>query len=370
MKTIAYSKPSITQRECQYVADAIENGWGKQCYDYIFKFQNAFKHYLNVNHAIATSSCTGALHIALKTLGIGPQDEVIVPDATWVASVAPVTYLGAKPVFVDVKHDTWCIDPAAIERAITENTKAIIAVHLYGNMCDMDAIMALAKQYGLYVIEDAAEAIGSTYKGKLAGSIGDFGTFSFHGTKTITTGEGGMLVTNSDEFYQHASILHDHGRDPSIAKVFWAEKIGFKYKMSNLQAALGLAQVERIADLVQAKIDFFNHYYQALKGLNNIAFNVQQKDVKNSYWMPTIILASDVQRDGLLAHLKGNNVDARPFFYPVSAFPEFTATAINTVSNRLSNCGMNLPSAFDLTIEDIHMICDLISDYLEGSDDI
>ena len=365
MKTIAYSKPSIGERERQYVADAIENGWGKHCYDYIYRFQNSFKDYLRVKHGLATSSCTGALHIALKALGVGPGDEVIVPDATWVASVAPITYVGAKPIFVDVLRDTWCIDPVAIENAITAKTKAIIAVHLYGSMCEMDEIMAIGRRHKLYIIEDAAEAIGSTYKGKLAGSMGDFGAFSFHGTKTITTGEGGMLVTNSDEHFERASILHDHGRDPKIDKVFWAEKIGFKYKMSNLQAALGLAQVERVDELVQRKIEFFRAYYEQLMDLKQIVFNHQQSNVKNAYWMPTIILNKQSDKDGLMKYLKQSNIDARPFFYPVSSFPEFNQCMNNKVSIELSSCGMNLPSAFDLSFEDIHYICDLIRKYFD-----
>jgi perosamine synthetase len=365
MKNIAYSKPSVGELECSYVNDAIKNGWGIHCYDYIYKFQDGFQQYLGVNHAIATSSCTGAMHIALKTLGVGAGDEVIVPDATWVASVAPVTYLGAKPIFVDVLEDTWCIDPAAIENVITDKTKVIIVVHLYGSMCDMDEILDIARRHNLYVIEDAAEAIGSSYKGKLAGSMGDFGTFSFHGTKTITTGEGGMLVTNNNEYFQQASILHDHGRDPKIDKVFWAEKIGFKYKMSNLQAALGAAQLERVDELVGRKIDIFNHYYEQLKTLDNIVFNAQQPHVKNAFWMPTIILEQASQRDGLMQLLKQNNIDARPFFYPVSSFPEFEQTVQNPVSMKLSSCGMNLPSAFDLTAEDIKDICNIVRQYLD-----
>jgi|TARA_B110000902_G_scaffold235553_1_gene280970 perosamine synthetase len=365
MKNIAYSKPSIGERERTYVADAIENGWGIHCYDYIYKFQDAFKNYLGVKHAIATSSCTGALHIALKTLGVGPGDEVIVPDATWIASVAPITYLGATPVFVDVLEDTWCIDPIEIKKAITKKTKAIVAVHLYGSMCEMDEIMEIAHLNNLAVIEDAAEAIGSEYKGKLAGSIGDYGTFSFHGTKTITTGEGGMLVTNSDDLFEKACVLHDHGRDPKIKKVFWAEKIGFKYKMSNLQAALGLAQVERIDELVQKKIDIFKAYYEELKDLNQISFNHQQTYVKNSYWMPTVILDKKFDRDGLINSLKVNEIDARPFFHPVSSFPEFNLSIENNISTHLSIYGINLPSAFDLSLEDIRYICDLIKEYLK-----
>ena len=281
MKKILYSKPSINKLEKKFVNDAIKNGWGEKCYDYIYKFQDSYKKYLNVKYAIATSSCTGSIHVALKAIGVKSGDEVIVPDATWVASVAPVTYLGAKPVFVDVIESSWCINPKEIEKAITKKTKAIIAVHLYGNMCDMDKIMKIARKYKLHVIEDSAEAIGSEYKGKKAGSIGDFGTFSFHGTKTITTGEGGMLVTNNKKLFETASVLLEHGRDPKIKKLFWAEKIGFKYKMSNLQAALGYAQMKRVNKLVKKKIDIFKKYEKKFSKLDIIKLNSKEKKIKN-----------------------------------------------------------------------------------------
>lgn len=367
MKKILYSKPSIGALEKKYVCDAIENGWGEKCYDYIYKFQDSYKDYLGVKHAMATSSCTGAIHIALKTIKIEAGDEVIVPDATWVASVAPITYLCAKPVFVDVLDDTWCIDPKEIEKAITPKTKAIIAVHLYGSVCEMDEIMAIAKKHNLYVIEDSAEAIGSDYKGKKTGSIGDFGVFSFHGTKTITTGEGGMLVTNSDRLYETALILHDHGRDPKIKKMFWAEKIGFKYKMSNLQAALGYAQMQRVKELVNKKIEIFNIYKKELSQIDGIQINYEQEYVKNSYWMPTIILDErlNIDRDEFIAYLNGHGIGARPFFYPVSTFPEFKHKEKNIVSNRLSKLGINLPSSFDMLYADIKLVCSKVIEYLQ-----
>jgi perosamine synthetase len=361
MKPILYSKPSIGPLEKEFVYDAIENGWGTHCYDYIFKFQDSFKNYLNVKYAIATSSCTGALHIALKSIGVKAGNEIIVPDATWIASVAPVTYLGATPVFVDVLETTWCIDPQKIEAAITTKTKAIIAVHLYGSLCEMDEIMAIARKHNLYVIEDSAEAIGSEYKGKKAGSIGDFGVFSFHGTKTITTGEGGMLVTNNDHLYEQASILHDHGRDPKIKKMFWAEQVGFKYKMSNLQAALGYAQMQRVEDLVERKISLFRMYEESLSGINGIRMNFSDTWVKNAYWMPTIILGEelDVDRDELISYLNEHGIGARPFFYPVSGFPEFTPVESNLVSRRLSARGINLPSNFEMTKEQTDFIAEI-----------
>ena len=368
MKKLYHTKPSIRELEKKFVYDAIDNGWGDKCYEYINKFQIAFKTYLGSKHAIATSSCTGAMHIALKTLGIKPGDEVIIPDATWIASVAPVTYLSAKPVFVDVLENTWCIDPKEIQKAITPNTKAIIVVHLYGNMCEMDEIMQNAKRNNLFVIEDSAEAIGSEYKGKKAGSIGDFGTFSFHGTKTITTGEGGMLVTSNQDLYEKACILHDHGRDPKIKKDLWAEKVGFKYKMSNLQAALGYAQMQRIENLVKRKIEIFNIYKNKFSKIKYINLNSEAEYVKNSYWMPTIVLDEklNLSRSKIIQALDLKGIKLRPFFYPISSCPEFNSKVKNNLSIKLGKNGINLPSYYDMSNEDVTYISDNIINYIEN----
>lgn len=365
MKPIAYAKPSIGELEKLYVCDAIENGWGVSCYDYIYKFEDSFKEYLGVKHAIATSSCTGALHIALASLGITEGDEVIVPDVTWIASISPITYLCAKPVMVDVLEKTWCIDPKKIREAITPRTKAIIAVHLYGNMCEMDEILEIAREHKLYVIEDAAEAIGSEYKGKKAGSMGDVGVFSFHGTKTVTTGEGGMLVTNHSELYRKASVLHDHGRDPSIDKMFWASAIGFKYKISNIQAALGLAQMQRVEALVAKKIRVFALYKKELESLAGVTLNFAQVYVHNSYWMPTVIFNKTlgINRDHVITYLHSFNIDARPFFHPISALNMFEDVD-NKIAYRLSKNGLNLPSNSDMGKEDIRFVCAKLKEYV------
>lgn len=189
-RKIPYTKPSITELEIDYAADAVRNGWGEECYKYIYRFEEAFKRHLGVQYAISTSSCTGALHMGMHALGIGPGDEVIMANTNWVASAAPIVHLGGKPIFVDILPDSWCLDPRQVEAAITSRTKAIVAVHLYGNLCEMDELLAIGDRYHIPVIEDAAEAIGSVYHGRKAGSMGKFGAFSFHGTKTITTGEG------------------------------------------------------------------------------------------------------------------------------------------------------------------------------------
>jgi perosamine synthetase len=252
---IFYTKPSITEKEVEYAADAARHGWGDKCYEYINRFEDAFKAHLDVKYAIATSSCTGALHMGMTALGIGPGDEVIMADTNWIATVSPIVHLGAKPIFVDILPGSWCIDPELVEQAITPCTKAIVAVHLYGNLCDMDKLLAIGEKYGIPVIEDAAEAIGSIYHGRRAGTMGKFGVFSFHGTKTITTGEGGIFVTNDSELYEYVLTLSNHGRARGQIKQFWSDMVGFKYKMSNIQAAIGCAQIERIDELIQRKRD-------------------------------------------------------------------------------------------------------------------
>jgi len=366
MKNILYAKPSITELEIKYVNDAISNGWGEHCYDYINRFQDSFKNYLGVEHALATSSCTGALHLAFAALGIGPEDEVIAPDLTWIASVAPITYLGAKPVFVDVLPDSWCMNPDKIELAITPKTKAILVVHLYGNLVEMDAVFEVAHKHGLYVVEDAAEALGSEYKGRKAGSMADFGIFSFHGTKTITTGEGGMLTSNSQELFHKASILSDHGRDPKIKKMFWMEQIGYKYKMSNLQAALGCAQLKRVDELVEKKREVFRWYTSSFRNNSGISWNLEPEHTKNSFWMPTIILdkSINVERDELMKQMIEQNIQVRPFFYPLSSLPMFRKQSENLVSYSLYNRGINLPSYFELSHDDVKYVCKQLNSIL------
>ena len=290
MKKIPINKPSITQREIDYVNDAVTSGWGEKCYDYLYKFENSFAQFQGSKHALATSSCTGAIHLALLALGVKAGDEVIIPEITWIATVEPVLYIGAKPVFVDVLEDTWCIDPQQIRKAISPRTKAIIPVHIYGNLCDMNAIMEIAAEHHLLVIEDAAEGLGSKYNGKMAGSISHVGVFSFHGTKTMSTGEGGILVTDDDQLYERAKVLNDHGRNPKDTenKMFWMRNYGYKYKMSNLQAAMGCAQLERIEELVAKKRTIFHWYKDMLQGLP-CKLNPELEGTFNSYWLPTVV---------------------------------------------------------------------------------
>lgn len=356
---IHYTKPSITELEVAYATDAARNGWGERCYDYINRFEAAFRQHLGVKHAIATSSCTGALHMGMAALGIGPGDEVILADTNWIASVAPVVHLGATPVFVDILPDSWCVDPAKVEAAITPRTRAIIAVHLYGNLCDMDSLLAIGARHGIPVIEDSAEAIGSIWHGNRAGSMGAFGTFSFHGTKTVTTGEGGMFVTNDDALYEQVLTLSNHGRARGQTKQFWPDMVGYKYKMSNIQAAIGCAQIERIDELIAGKRRIFHGYREGLEGLPGIAMNPEPAGTQNGYWMPTAVFdeASGVTREVLQEAFAGENIDARVFFWPLSSLPSFEPVVTNRQAYDLPGRAINLPSFADMSDDDIGRVC-------------
>ncbi len=367
MKRIHYTKPSITDLEVKYATDAARNGWGERCYEYIGRFEEAFKAHFGVKYAIATSSCTGAMHMGLAALGVGSGDEVILADINWIASASPITYLGAKPVFVDVLPDSWCLDPEKAEAAITSKTKAIIAVHLYGNLCDMDALLAIGEKYGIPVIEDAAEAIGSVWHGKRAGSMGMFGTFSFHGTKTLTTGEGGMFVTQNKAFYEKVLSLSNHGRVAGQTRQFWPDMIGFKYKMSNIQAAIGYAQMERIDELIAAKRRIFRYYQNALSDLP-VTMNPEPEGTINGYWMPTIVVEQDVtfDREQLIEMFQQQQIDGRVFFWPLSMLPMFGEKPENRVSYELYGRAINLPSYHDLSEGSQQRVCRVLRLMLES----
>ncbi|OLC69901.1 MAG: glutamine--scyllo-inositol aminotransferase [Betaproteobacteria bacterium 13_1_40CM_4_64_4] len=367
MSRIYYTKPSITELEIRYATDAAANGWGERCYDYIRRFEASFREHLGVNYAIATSSCTGAMHMGLAALGIRTGDEVIVADINWIASVAPVTYLGATPVLVDILPDTWCLDPNKVEAAITPRTKAIIAVHLYGNLCDMDALLTIGAEHGIPIIEDAAEAIGSKWHGRRAGSIGIFGTFSFHGTKTATTGEGGMFVTNDSELYELVLTLSNHGRARGERRQFWPERVGFKYRLSNLQAAIGCAQMERIDELIAGKRRVFEFYASTLDGLP-LRMNPEPAGTINGYWMPTFVVDAAVRfdRGALLTAFAAEEIDGRVFFWPLSTLPMFERKPANNVSYSLHDRAVNLPSYHDLTENEMQHVVAQVRRYLQG----
>lgn len=356
MKRIPVSGPWITPKEVEYVADAAANAWYSNAGIYNDRFERSFAEILGVRHAVSLPSCTSAIHLSLLALGVGPGDEVVVPDLTWIASVAPITYVGATAVFADVDARTWCLSARSFEEVVTPRTKAVIPVDLYGNMPNMDAIRAVAIRHGVAIVEDAAEAIGSRYDGRMAGSFGDTGVFSFHGSKTVTTGEGGMLVTDRDDLLERVLTLRDHGRRPGDT-MFENTEVAFKYKMSALQAALGLAQIERLDELVRRKREIFAWYQEELRGTDGITLNYQASNVLNTYWMVTAVVDA---RLGLgKAKLKGlmsdRGIDCRPMFSPLSSLPAFAghpsreaAVSRNVTSYAIGPYGLNLPSGFNL----------------------
>ena len=359
---IYYTKPSITEKEVAYATDAARNGWGERCYEYIGRFEKLFMMYTGASYAIAASSCTGALHMGLAALGIGQGDEVIMADTNWIASAAPITYVGAKPVFIDILPDTWCIDPDLAEAAITTHTKAILAVHLYGNLCEMDRLLEIGRRHGIPVIEDAAEAIGSCWQGKHAGAMGAFGAFSFHGTKTLTTGEGGMFITNDADLYEKVLTLSNHGRARGQTKQFWPDVVGFKYKMSNIQAAIGCAQMERIDELVGRKREIFQFYADRLSKLPGVSMNPEKTGTVNGYWMPTAVFAPEtgVTRDKLLEIFREENIDGRVFFWPLSSLPMFESRQVNRWAWDIPGRAINLPSYHDMTAAEQNLVINVI----------
>ena len=367
-REIPIAGPWITEREIRYVSDAATVAWYTDANRYVGRFESAFADYLGVKHAIALPSCTSAIHLSLAALGVGPGDEVIVPDVTWIASAAPVTYVGAETVFADIDPITWCLSPDSFEQCITPRTKAVIPVGLYGGMPDMNAIRAIAGPRGIAIIEDAAEAVGSEYWDRKAGSLGDTGVFSFHGSKTMTTGEGGMLVTDRDDLYERILLLRDHGRPPGD-RLFHNTEVAFKYKMSNFQAAMGLAQLERIQELVDRKRQIFFWYRDELVEVPGISLNHEPDGVVNSYWMVTVVVdpGYGLTKMVLMQCMQELGVDTRPFFFPLSDIPAYKNSAQaglarerNLNSYAVSPYGINLPSALILKQDDVHVVCEAL----------
>jgi len=357
METILTAGPSISERECYYAMDAVRYGWNQKWSEYLNRFEKSFADYVDRNHALATSCCTGALHIALAALKIGAGDEVIVPDITWVATANAVLYVGATPIFVDVEKDSWCLDPNSFESCITTKTKAVIPVHLYGHPCNMDPIMEIAQRHGLYVVEDAAPSIGAEYKGKRTGSFGHFAAFSFQGAKLAVTGEGGMLVTSDRDLYEKARQIWDQGRKPGT---FWIEKNGLKYKMSNIQAAIGLGQIERNNSMVEAKRRIFSWYEENLKDVLCVSLNKEMPWARSIYWMTSLRLHEDapLTRDALIASLKEQNIDSRPVFPAISQYLIWPVKQKpQPVAKLIGDHAINLPSGVCLSRREVEYIC-------------
>jgi perosamine synthetase len=358
--------PSISSREAVYSFDAALNGWNSEWSKYLTKFETEFAKYVGAKYALATSSCTGALQIALMSLDIGPGDEVIVPDETWVATANAVRYVGAIPVFADIELDTWNVDANSIETLITAKTKAVIAVHMYGHPARMDKILEVARKHGLKVVEDAAPAIGAEWLGQRCGSFGDFAAFSFQGAKLLVTGEGGMLVTNSDVLYEKAKKIWDQGRNPS--KVFWIDGEGVKFKMSNIQAALGLAQLERADELIEMKRRLFNWYEEGLAHLPNITLNKEVEGARSIYWMSSLFLdeSAPIDRDELMKQLKVRNIDTRPVFPSISQYPIWPRQQKSQpTALRVGLRAINLPSGVCLTKAEVMYVCRNIAELIK-----
>ena len=370
---IPIAEPCLGEEELNNVIEAVKSGWVSSKGKFIEELEEKFAKYCGIKYGVATSNGTTALHLALKALGIRKGEGVIVPDLTFVAVANAVTYCSAKPIFVDSHRDYWCIDPEKIEDKITKNTKAIIPVHLYGHPCDIGWIKDIADDYDLYVIEDAAEAHGAKYKGKKVGSFGDISCLSFYGNKIMTTGEGGMCLTNDKELVEKMKILRDHGMNPN--KRYWHDVIGFNYRMTNLQAAVGVAQLKKLDEFVEKKRQIARWYSEELKELEErklIKLHPEMSWAKCVYWMYSLLIEDKfgVSRDNLIKKLKENEIDTRPFFYPVHVMPVYKDNEVFPVAEELSKKGINLPSGVNLREDSIKKIISVISGRLYQYHDI
>lgn len=351
-------EPVLGDDELNNVIEAVKSGWVSSKGKFISQFEEKFAEYCGVKYGVATSNGTVALHLALVALGIGEGDEVIVPTFTFIATANAVRYTGATPVFVDSHPDYWCIDPERTEKAITARTKAIIPVHLYGHPCDMDAIMDIARRRKLYVIEDAAEAHGAEYMGKKVGSFGDINCFSFYGNKTITTGEGGMCLTNDKALAEKMRILRDHGMN--LSKKYWHDVIGFNYRMTNLQAALGVAQLLKLNEFIRRKRENARLYSSLLNKTNGITLPPEMTWAKNIYWMYTILIEDSFGEDKatVVKRLEAKGVETRPLFYPIHLMPPYRMRRKFHAAEELSRKGICLPSGVKLSSKDASFVVD------------
>ncbi len=357
MNEIFMAGPWITEHEEKIVLDAVRNGWyGKDAYRYVETFESEFARYHDRKFALMTPNCTTSLHLLLAGLGIGEGDEVIAPDCTWVGSVACITYQRAKTVFADIDPVHWCLTPESIERAITPRTKAVIVVDLFGNMPDWAGIKEVCDRRNIVMIEDAAEALGSKFRGTRAGKFGVASTFSFHRTKTITTGEGGMLLLDDETLFQRCKFLRDHGRAPGT---YFNTEVTFKYMPFNVQAALGYAQFQRIDELVGKKRWIWQGFRDRLADIPDLLLNPEPADVTNGVWATALVFGKshDMTRDKALEEIPKLGLPVRPFFYPLSSLPAFNREAEgrrdNPVSYDVSERGINLPCALNLSSDDL-----------------
>jgi len=365
---IPVAAPALIGNEKKYVLECINSTWISSNGVFIDKFEKSFADFCEVKHAISCSNGTVALHLALLAIGICPGDEVIVPTLTYVATANAVLYCGAKPIFIDCDKETWNLDSNLLENLITSKTKAIVVVHLYGQPVDMDPVIRIAKKFGLFIIEDAAEAHGSEYRGKKIGSLGDISTFSFYGNKIITTGEGGMVVTQNDEFASRVRQMKGQGMDPN--KRYWFPIIGYNYRMTNIEAALGLAQLEKITWHLSRRKEIAYQYFSRLKDIKDIKFQKEIPYAKNVYWLNSILLSKNlrISRDLMMEELSSLGIETRPFFYPLHTLPiyqDLIDVKNLSTSEIISAQGINLPSSANLSENEIKYICDSIIKTIE-----
>lgn len=354
-------KPFIKGNEKKYVNECINSTWISSKGKFVPLFEEKFKQYTGVKYATAVSNGTVALHLALVALGIGPGDEVIVPTLTYIASVNPITYAGAVPVFVDSLEETWQIDPDDVRKKISPRTRAIMAVHLYGHPCEMDKLKKIADEFDLFIIEDCAEAFGSIYSGRHVGSVGHISAYSFFGNKSITTGEGGMVVTNDETLYERA--IHFKGQGLAKYREYWHDVVGYNYRMTNICAAIGLAQLEIADTILEKKTEISIWYKKYLDGIP-IVFHDEIGDVKHSYWMCCILVEFPEDRDPLREHLLNAGIETRPVFYPVHTMPMYSQKfQRHPIAEKIGWRGINLPSWPGLKEEQILEICNNIKAY-------
>ena len=354
-------QPSLGTKEKENVLECLDSTWISSKGKFITQFENSFSEFIGVKHSAAVCNGTVAIHVALLALGIGEGDEVIVPSFTYVASVNAIRYTGAKAVFIDSDLLTWQMDPTKIEDKITTKTKAILVVHLYGQPCEMDSILNIAEKYNLYIVEDCAEAFGSFYKGKHVGTFGNISTFSFFGNKTITTGEGGMVVTNDTSLHEKA--VHLKGQGLAKDREYYHDIIGYNYRMTNICAAIGCAQLERASELIEKKILIAKWYEQKLKNLP-VVFHSKVGNVKHSFWMISILLNDSEERNKIRLHVKENGIETRPTFHPVHLMPMYFKKGFSLpVAGNLGSRGINLPSYPDLNESDVDYICNKIKEF-------
>ncbi len=351
------SEPNLGEIELKYVSECILTGWVSSAGKYVTRFEQMFADFCGTRFGISTSSGTTALHLTMVALGIGPKDEVIVPAFTFISTANAVAFTGATPIFIDSEIATWNLNADAIESAITNKTKAIIPVHIYGHPADMSPVIEIADKYNIAVIEDAAEAHGALYKGNKTGSLGDMGIFSFYGNKTITTGEGGMVVTNNKELAEKIRIFRDHGMDPEHR--YRHTVLGYNYRMTNIQAALGVAQMERIDQIVGQKCSNAALYGNELRCIPGITLPPNAEWAKNIYWLYSILV--DEKEFGISAvelgkRLKIKSIETRPLFPPIHQQPIYDTKQHLPVCEKLSQTGLSLPSSANINRDEINRI--------------